>query len=183
MNFWRYGNSLYLFFFTLIAISLVFVFLMIQNRSQNSTVANSYLPLELIKFTYYQINGEEGVKLKAEGTHAYQTTENNQTTEFIRDLSLIQDIDHHKSSLMTSFAIRKGDQIFFDEGVYFSRDDSLFFWSQKGTYFIESRVFNGEGDFFMNDTSGSTMQGKNIFYDYYSSISIAQAIRILAERK
>lgn len=162
---WHFGSSLYWFFYGLLAIISFFVYLITQEHFFEE--ADEPIPLEIFDFTYYQF--EKGrISLEANALYAYRDMEQK---EHATHFSVTEYQENGDTNFIYASKIQKQDEwLDFPEGIAFvqtyANKDSWYLWSKNGIYDSTNRIFEGRGDFFLQDDRGSSMQGQNLWYNY-----------------
>ncbi len=185
MSFWRYGNSLYIFFTALISIAFILIYLLFHNRLNESIQQDEIAPLlEIFDFTYYTFNTDNGnVQMEAFAEYAFRAMHYNQPQDYAFNISIVQQNPSHTQSITSTEIHYKDNTMLFPHGVYLLQNND-FIWSSKGSYNIERSFFVGEGDFLIVQGAENILNGKDIFYDYMSNFLYATHINgFFAEQK
>lgn len=177
----RSGNSLHLFFLGALLLGLLLVLLYeprefwsggkLLQKEQNLS------DLELYDFTYKEIT-PEGVVVLALGQKGYKFDEE----EIIEGLNLSRFLQQEQriEVLESPLAIKRGEKLFFPQSALYIKDDASRFWSEKGEYELDKKLFKGEGRFWLVRAQDRA-QGYDINYSASSGILEAKEIKAKLE--
>ena len=157
---WRSGSSLYLFFAFLLSLVGIFVWL-IMRETQTDRFAIP-IPIELFDFTYYKL--EEGnIALEANAPYAFRDTAQ---SDHVHHLSLTQLQNEQYDFFYADTMHKEGDFLSFPRGILYLQTENWVLWSEKGTYHVVNKIFEGTGTFSLHDSLGSVVTGEKLYYDY-----------------
>lgn len=179
MNLWRSGSSLYLFFACLLSLVGIFVWLIM--REAQTERFEIPIPIELFDFTYYKL--EDGnIALEAKAPYAFRDTAQ---SDHVEHLSLTQLQNEQYDFFYADTMHKEGDSLSFPRGILYLQNENWSLWSEKGTYHIINKTFEGAGIFSLQDSIGSVVTGEKLYYDYELGLLTGETIqsRIVMEHE
>lgn len=158
------GNSISLFFAFLLILSVIIIFSFDRNVVSPYVSPGDVPKIELNDFTIYQITSKN-LLMKLNATNAKQFDK----YEEFRNVILERLTNNTLDMITAPIALKKGDTIFFEQGVMDSRD-GYDLYTTKGVYRIDKNVMEGEGAFSIYGNSQDII-GDNIYYDAKNGIT------------
>ncbi|RAX54676.1 hypothetical protein CCY99_02620 [Helicobacter sp. 16-1353] len=177
-NFLNVGNSVSFFFLFLLILSVIIIFSFDKNVVSPYVSPGDIPKIELNNFTIYQVNNKNLLmKLNARNAKQFDKFE-----EFY-DVLLERLSNNILDTITAPTALKKGDSIFFDNGVNDVRD-GYNIYTTKGVYRIDKNIMEGDG-FFSIKGNFQDIKGDNIYYDAKNGITKAENIeaKLTPQRK
>lgn len=161
---------IYFFLFALFIFGSSSTLFFTNNGEIHGAIGKEVPNIEMHDFTLYLIN-DRYVQVIAEGEEVFRYEDR----EEFRNVLLKQLNRNMQEQLKAPIFISQNNLYTFPRSVTYTRSDGLTFWSDVGSYDYKSRVFQGEGEFTMDNTVMSTY-GYNIYYDEINAILKADKI-------
>ncbi|MBX7490587.1 hypothetical protein [Helicobacter turcicus] len=152
------GQLVTLFFIALCGFSITMVLVLSTKHTRITQTQQDITRFEVLDFEYFKIT-ESGVNTIARGKKAKENTKKESELESLNIKNLNNTTQEH---LQADFALYNNRDIFFPQGVRYTRDNTKF-WSQQARYYPDSKNLEGIGEFVILDKN-ATIRGKNIVY-------------------
>ncbi|MCI5968505.1 hypothetical protein [Helicobacter sp.] len=146
------------FFIALCGFSFAMVLLLSAKHTHITQTQKDITRFEVFDFKYFKIT-ENGVTTIAIGKKARENANKENALEFLNVRNRNGNAQEH---LQADFALYNNNNIFFPQGVTYTRGNTKF-WSQQARYYLDSKNLEGIGEFVILDKS-ATIRGRNIIY-------------------
>lgn len=146
------------FFIALCGFSLAMVLFLSTKQTRMVQAQREITRFEVFDFEYFKIT-ENGVNTIASGKKARENANKESELESLNVRNLNNTTQEH---LQAPFALYNNRDIFFSQGVRYTRDNTKF-WSQQARYYLDSKNLEGIGEFMILDKN-ATIRGQNIIY-------------------
>ncbi|EEO25586.1 hypothetical protein [Helicobacter winghamensis] len=147
-----------LFFIALCGFSLLMVLFLGIKQARIAQAQQNITRFEVFDFEYFKIT-KNGVNTTASGKKARENTNKESELESLNVKNLNNGTSEY---LQADFALYNNSDIFFPQGVTYTRDATKF-WSEQARYYPDSKNLEGVGEFVILDKS-ATIRGRNIIY-------------------
>lgn len=160
----------YAFFLGILFFSIVFILFPPEGKQKRQRNNEEVATLEVNDFTLFSVAnnlpeakviGKKGLQFEdREEFWDFSLTNYNPEIGGLKSLKARE----NEETFYVFHGIKKNDRYLFDGGIKYSNLDGVEFEAQKGVFYLQNRIFQTEGEFWMKTQEGE-FAGNDLFYD------------------